>query len=62
MSNNFENTAPLYNISGEKAVFEGIISIEAVINAGKREIFNVYCDGDKIKKRDRKWGGDLGKH
>ena len=54
MSNNFENTAPLYQSSGEKAVFEGIISIEAVINAGKREIFNIYCDADKIKKRDRK--------
>jgi len=34
MSNNFENTAPLYQSSGEKAVFEGNVD-EGSLMAGQ---------------------------
>lgn len=54
MNNNLNTAKTLDKDSCETVAFEGIISIEAVINADKREIFNVYCDSDKIKKRDRK--------
>ena len=35
-------------------LLEGIISIEAAINGGKREIVEVYIDKSKVEKRDRK--------
>ena len=35
-------------------ILEGIISIQAAINAGKRKILNIYVDKSKQEKRDRK--------
>lgn len=54
MNNNFERLSNGGENGREKVAFEGIISVEAVIDSGNREIFNVYCDAEKIKKRDRK--------
>ncbi len=42
------------NQNNEFAVLEGIISIKAVITAKSRKVFEVLCDENKIKKRDRK--------
>lgn len=36
------------------SILEGIISVSAAIDAGKREIYNVYVDAGKLHKRDRK--------
>ena len=35
-------------------ILEGIISIQAAINAGKRKILNIFVDKNKQEKRDRK--------
>lgn len=35
-------------------VLEGIISVRAAIEGKKREIYNVFVDGEKFRKRDRK--------
>ena len=35
-------------------LLEGIISVEAALLSGNREIYTVYVDKEKIKKRDRK--------
>lgn len=43
------------NTNTEKsAILEGIISIEAALNGGKRRIYRVYADKNKFEKRDRK--------
>lgn len=42
-------------MKGEKvSVLEGIISVSAAIEAGKREIYSVFIDAEKLHKRDRK--------
>ena len=41
-------------MNSNSTILEGIISIEAAIKAGKREIFKVYIDKSKHEKRDRK--------
>ncbi len=35
-------------------VLEGIISVKAAIEGKNREIYNVFVDGEKFRKRDRK--------
>lgn len=38
----------------DETILEGIISLDAAIRSGKREIFDVYIDKEKHAKRDRK--------
>lgn len=41
-------------LSPSSEILEGIISVKAAIEAGSRQIFNVFVDLDKYKKRNRK--------
>ena len=42
------------NENDGEIILEGIISIEAAIKSGKRQILNVFADKEKYEKRDRK--------
>ncbi len=41
-------------IDETRVLLEGIISVEAAVKGNSREIFNVYVDKEKVKKKDRK--------
>lgn len=38
----------------DRVLLEGIISVSAAVSSKKREIYSVFIDKEKIKKRDRK--------